>query len=67
MNWIEITKDNEAEVYHLPEERLVILNTNVEYNGIHMYGDILPSICTMAKCGGYYYIVLPELLKGGDQ
>ena len=66
MNWIEITKDNEAEVYHLPEERLVILNTNVEYNGIHMYGDILPSICTMAKCGGYYYIVLPEP-KGGGQ
>lgn len=65
MNWTEITKDNEAEVYHLPEERLVILNTNVEYNGIHMYGDIFPSICTMAKHGGYYYIVLPEL-KGGN-
>ena len=59
--WTEITPDNEEEVYDTPPERLVIANI---INGLvfySSYNDMSMSIATMAKYGGYYYYVLPEL------
>ena len=59
--WTEITPDNEEEVYDTPPERLVIANI---INGLVFYSsyqDMSMSIATMAKYGGYYYYVLPEL------
>lgn len=59
--WTLITKDNEEEVYDTPPERLVIANI---INGLvfySFYNDMSMSIVTMAKFGGYYYYVLPEL------
>lgn len=59
--WIEITPDNEEEVYNAPIDRLVIANI---INGQIFYTNCLEmsiSIATMAKYGGYYYYVLPEL------
>lgn len=59
--WIEITPDNEEEVYDIPPERLVIANI---INGLvfySSYNDMSMSIATMAKYGGYYCCVLPEL------
>lgn len=60
-SWTEITPDNEEEVYDAPPERLVIANI---INGLvfySTYNDMSISIATMAKYGGYYYYVLPEL------
>jgi hypothetical protein len=62
-SWTEITPDNEEEVYGTPPERLVIasiINGLVFYSS---YNDMSMSIATMAKYGGYYYYVLPELKK----
>lgn len=59
--WTEITPDNEEEVYDAPPERLVIANI---INGLvfySSYNDMSMSIATMAKYGGYYYYVLPDL------
>ena len=59
--WVEITPDNEEEVYDTPPERLVIANI---INGLVFYSSYngMPiSIATMAKYGGYYYCVLAEL------
>ena len=59
--WTEITPDNEEEVYDTPPERLVIasiINGLVFYSS---YNDMSMSIVTMAKHGGYWYYVLPEL------
>ena len=59
--WTEITPDNEEEAYDTPPERLVIANI---INGLvfySSYNDMSMSIATMAKYGGYYYYVLPEL------
>ena len=60
--WTEITPDNMEEVYGIDQDRLV-----VQYTGsgccpiIKMIGDFSATISTMAKYGGYYYYVLPEL------
>ena len=59
--WIEITQDNEEEVYNIPSERLVFANY---INGTPFYTSfdyMTLTISTMAKFGGYYYYVLPEL------
>jgi hypothetical protein len=59
--WVEITPDNEEEVYDAPPDRLVIANI---VNGLIFYTnytDVSISIATMAKHGGSYYYVLPEL------
>lgn len=59
--WTEITPDNEEEVYNLEPERIVIANI---VNGLMFYTplfDMHITISTMAKQGGYYYYVLPEL------
>ena len=60
--WTEITPDNMEEVYGIDPDRLVVQYTgNGCYNIIRMIGDFSATISTMAKCGGYYYYVLPEL------
>lgn len=59
--WTEITPDNEEEVYDTPPERLVIANIINRFVFYSSYNDMSMSIATMAKHGGYYYYVLPEL------
>jgi hypothetical protein len=59
--WVEITPDNEEEVYDVPPERLVTANITNGLVFYSSYNDMSISIATMAKYGGYYYYVLPEL------
>ena len=60
--WTEITQDNVEELYDKP------VAIAWEYDDKKFYrlaGDCTISLSTMAKSGGYYYYVLPEL-KIGD-
>ena len=61
-NWIEITIDNVDEVYDVPVNRLVIGYIQGGMTVARMYQDMSPSINTMAKLGGYYFYVLPEIV-----
>ena len=65
MRWTEITQDNVDDLYATSPERIVIHNIEWYRHNVYMLRDVLPTLGTMAKTGGYYYIVLPEL-KGGD-
>ena len=58
MQWTEITDENMDAVYNMNPDRLAIANGFI---GMRMYRDCAPTISTMAKHGGYYYIELPEL------
>ena len=56
--WTEITPDNVEELYDKP------VAIAWEYDDKKFYrlgGDCTISLSTMAKSGGYYYYVLPEL------
>ena len=56
--WTEITPDNVEELYDKP------IAVAWKYEGKTYYslaGDCTISLATMAKHGGYYYYVLPEL------
>jgi hypothetical protein len=56
--WTEITPDNVEELYDKP------IAVAWKYEGKTYYslaGDCTISLSTMAKHGGYYYYVLPEL------
>ena len=56
--WTEITPDNVEELYDKP------IAVAWKYEGKTYYslaGDCTISLSTMAKYGGYYYYVLPEL------
>ena len=56
--WTEITPDNVEELYDKP------IAVAWKYEGKTYYslaGDCTISLATMAKYGGYYYYVLPEL------
>lgn len=56
--WTEITPDNVEELYDKPTA------VAWKYEGKTYYclaGDCAISLATMAKFGGYYYYVLPEL------
>lgn len=59
--WEEITPDNVVEVYQTAD-RIVVSH---EYFEGHTQTDMATrfseTISTMAKLGGYYYYVLPEL------
>ena len=58
--WTEITPDNVEELYDKP------IAVAWKYEGKTYYslaGDCTISLATMAKHGGYYYYVLPELKK----
>jgi hypothetical protein len=62
--WTEITSDNVDDVYKLDISRLVI--AVVDSHGSPQYAkyDIMStSINEMAKIGGCFYYVLPELRK----
>ena len=60
--WTEITPDNMEEVYGIDQDRLVIQYIGSDCHIIRMGRDFFASISTMAKYGGYYYHVLPELM-----
>lgn len=66
MSWTEITKDNVEALYTTSPARIVISNPDWIPYKCYMLRDVHPTLKTMAKHGGYYYIVLPEP-KGGDQ
>lgn len=61
MQWTEITQDNMDEVYDIPIDLLVIAFKIDTLTICRMYNDMSPTISTMAKMGGYYYIELPKL------
>lgn len=61
MQWTEITDENMDAVYNMNPDRLVIATKFSENELYMMYRDWAPTISTMAKLGGYYYIELPEL------
>lgn len=65
MEWIEITQENCDEVYELDSQDYPIMIAHKwddNYIAYHDLRNCIASIGTMAKCGGYYYIVLPKLL-----
>ena len=61
--WTEITPDNVEEVYNIDQNRLVVQLNNGNYPMTRMCRDFSSTLSTMAKMGGYYYYVLPELKK----
>lgn len=64
MEWIEITQENCDQVYELDSQDYPIMiarkwdDNYITYHNLH---NCTASIGTMAKYGGYYYIVLPKL------
>ena len=61
--WTEITPDNVDEVYNIDQNRLVVQLNNGNYPMTRMCRDFSATLSTMAKMGGYYYYVLPELIR----
>ena len=57
--WTEITPDNVEELYESKERVCVAFMCNGEVS--YMCGQFGMTLSTMAKYGGYYYYVLPEL------
>ena len=57
--WIEITPDNVEELYESKERVCVAFVCNGEVS--YMCGQFGLTLSTMAKYGGYYYYVIPEL------
>ena len=65
MEWIEITQENCDEVYRMYDIGIPIHFAYKCPDGDIFYGSrdtFNSSFGTMAKYGGYYYIVLPKLL-----
>jgi hypothetical protein len=56
--WTEITPDNVEELYDKPIAVAWKYEDKTYYS---LAGDCTISLATMAKYGGYYYHVLPEL------
>lgn len=59
--WTEITPDNVEELYNIPEDLLIVAFKLGDIIYYQRNKDIRPSLNTLAKTGGYYYFVLPEL------
>lgn len=62
--WTEITQDNCDEVYDMYYKRIPMYFAYKSSDGKIIYGSrdtFGASFGTMAKYGGYYYIVLPKL------
>lgn len=59
--WAEITLDNVDEVYGIQVNRLSIAWVQGGMTVCRMLQDMSPTLYTMAKIGGYYYMELPEL------
>ena len=57
--WTEITPDNVEELYESKERVCVAFVCNGEVS--YMCGQFGITLSTIAKHGGYYYYVLPEL------
>ena len=57
VKWREITEDNQDEVYNIPQERLMIYSKGFYYK----MWEVSPTISTMAKFGGYYYLEIPKV------
>ena len=57
--WTDITPDNVEELYESKERVCVAFVCNGEVS--YMCGQFGITLSTMAKYGGYYYYVLPEL------
>ena len=57
--WTEITPDNVEELYESKERVCVAFVCNGEVSYTFVHSNI--TLSTMAKYGGYYYYVLPEL------
>ena len=57
--WTEITPNNVEELYESKERVCVAFVCNGEVS--YMCGQFGITLSTMAKYGGYYYYVLPEL------
>ena len=57
--WTKITPDNVDELYESKERVCVAFVCNGEVS--YMCGQFGLTLSTMAKYGGYYYYVLPEL------
>lgn len=57
--WTEITPENVEELYESKERVCVAFVCNGEVS--YMCGQFGMTLSTMAKYGGYYYYVLPEL------
>lgn len=55
--WTEITPDNVDSIYDEVIKRVIVTDGN-EYKPVL---DWHCGLSTMAKCGGYYYYILPEL------
>ena len=65
MEWIEITQENCDEVYRMYDIGIPIHFAYKCPDGDIFYGSrdtFNSSFGTMAKYGGFYYIVLPKLL-----
>lgn len=56
VKWREITVDNQDEVYNIPGERLMLYSKGFYYK----MWEVAPTIFTMAKLGGYYYLEIPK-------
>ena len=64
MEWTKITQDNCDTIYELDSQDYPIMiayKWNDNYTSYHNLHNCTTSIGTMAKIGGYYYIVLPKL------
>lgn len=59
--WTEITPDNVEELNNLPENRLIISFKLGSFIYYQKKAYFRPSLESIAKKGGYYYYVLPEL------
>ena len=57
--WTEITPDNVDELYNNKERVCVAFECNGTIS--YILGNFGMTLSTMAKHGGYYYYVLPEL------
>lgn len=54
--WIEITPDNVEEFYeHI--NRVIVC-----HRGAYSALEYMPTLCTMAKLGGYYAYIVPEFI-----
>ena len=59
--WEEITPDNADELYEVSDRLVVYHDYGFCHEQMDMAARFSETISTMAKLGGYYYYVLPEL------
>lgn len=59
--WEEITTDNMVELYQVADRLVIHHNYFKGHAQTDMANRFSETISTMAKLGGYYYYVLPEL------